>query len=202
LLVLAASTANSSISPWTFECSTILQATHTASMSGSASATRVMSARSSRVLSRRSPVWTSKTLMAVMPGANQVCRSSIWMKSLPARFQMRALRATESSASRTDARGNFTRPSAETSQPAPEKRSRTRGSGSNCSPDSRISSNVASTMRRASASESGSYGGVSPWWPVGSDMAVAPWQEQAHGSAYRRRASRPMPEWARSAPPR
>ena len=77
LPVFSAMATNSPISPWSVESGISLTMTHTPSMFGNASATRVMVARSSKVLSLGSPVSRSKTLMQVMPGRNTVLPSRI-----------------------------------------------------------------------------------------------------------------------------
>jgi hypothetical protein len=64
-------------------------------MFGSASATRVMVARSSKVLFLGSPVSRSKTLMQVMPARNTVFSSLISRKSVPSRFQTLTLFAKD-----------------------------------------------------------------------------------------------------------
>jgi hypothetical protein len=86
---------------------TSLQATQTASMFSSPSARRVIAARSARVLSRGSPVASSKTLMQVIPGMNQVWPLSMSMARVPSRFHSRVDFAQVSSAARTTGAGIF-----------------------------------------------------------------------------------------------
>jgi len=137
LLVFAAITANSSISPRTSGLSTILQVGYIESICGSASATRVFIARSSRVLGLRSLVFKSITFTQVMPAANDIPSTST---ALPFRSNISMSLSVESMALSISSPGIFTIPFEETLHPAEEKRSRTLGSGSNRAPTSAKSS--------------------------------------------------------------